>query len=73
VIGRKKIEGGWAGKPEDLFQVLWETRWINPELPRSKYNKAGNKGQDFDENDKVKPKWCTSFLPTSWPLILTWQ
>ena len=35
VIERKKIEG-WAGKPKGLCQVLWETGWINPELPRSK-------------------------------------
>jgi hypothetical protein len=45
VAERKKIEG-WAGKPKGLlFQVLWETGWIDPELPRSKYNKAGKKGE----------------------------
>jgi hypothetical protein len=44
VIDRKKIEG-WTGKPKDLLQVLWKTWWINPELLRSKYNRAGNKGE----------------------------
>jgi hypothetical protein len=53
VIERKKIKG-WTGKPKGLFQVLWETGWINPELPRSKYDKAGNKGRDFEENGKLK-------------------
>jgi hypothetical protein len=46
----------WVRKLKGLFQVLWETRWINPELPRSKYSKAGKKGQDFDYNGKLKPK-----------------
>jgi hypothetical protein len=55
VVERKKIEG-WAGKPKGLLQVLWETGWIDPELPRSKYNKAGKKGRDFDENGKLKPE-----------------
>jgi hypothetical protein len=34
----------------------FDTRWINLELPRSKYNKAGKKGQDFDDNGKLKPE-----------------
>jgi hypothetical protein len=55
VVEWKKIEG-WAGKPKGLFQVLWETGWIDPELPRSKYNKVGKKGRDFDENGKLKPE-----------------
>jgi hypothetical protein len=55
LVKRKKIEG-WAGKPKGLFQVLWETGWIDPELPRSKYNKAEKNGRDFDENGKLKPE-----------------
>jgi hypothetical protein len=55
VVEPKKIEG-WAGKPKGLFQVLWETGWIDPVLPRSKYNKVGKKGRDFDENGKLKPQ-----------------
>jgi hypothetical protein len=29
---------GWVGKPKGLLQVLWETRWIDPTLPTTKYH-----------------------------------
>jgi hypothetical protein len=59
---RKKMEE-CPGKMKGLFQVLWETGWINPELSRSKCNKAGNKGQDFDENGKLKLEIAHLILP----------
>jgi hypothetical protein len=60
VIERKKIEG-WARKPKGLFQVLWETRLINPELPRSKDNNAERKDKTLMRMASLNPELCTQF------------
>jgi hypothetical protein len=54
LIEQEQEDGSVGRKLKVFFQVLWETGWINPELLRSKCNKAVNKGRDFDENGQLK-------------------
>jgi hypothetical protein len=53
-VKEKKLIEGWAGKPKGLLQVLWETRWINPDVPLKNHIKAGKPGQDFEDNGELK-------------------
>ena len=48
------VDEGWVGKPKGLLQVLWETGWINPDKPRSKYKKSAKKDRDYDEEGNIK-------------------
>ena len=46
-VKERKIIDGWIGKPKGLLQVLWETGWINLDVPLKTYVKAGQPGRDF--------------------------
>jgi hypothetical protein len=53
-VKEKKLVEGWTGKPKGLLQVLWETGWIDPDVPLKTYVKAGKPGRDFEDNGDLK-------------------
>jgi hypothetical protein len=53
-VKENKLIEGWVGKPKGLLQVLWETGWINPDVPLKTYIKSGKPGRDFEDNGDLK-------------------